>query len=164
MIGNREITEKQRSSYWELFETKKKKLPRSVSTLIEKVSTLNSRIAVGFRRRNLPVLLTKYFMDMQQVFEGMIALLRPGSPAYVVIGNNHTIAGGERVEIETAGLLVDIASAAGMKSEERIPMEMLVSRDIFKKNAVGSEEILCFRAPTKGIRSPSPRLQSSSRI
>ncbi len=164
MIGNREISEKQRSAYWELFETKKKNLPRSVSALVEKVSTLNSKIEVGFRRRNLPVLLTKYFMDMQKVFEGMIAVLRPGSPAYVVVGNNHTIAGGERVEIETASLLVDIASAAGMKSEKRIPMEMLVSRDIFKKNAVASEEILCFRSPIKGIRSASPRPPSSPRI
>ncbi len=164
MIGNREITEKQRSTHWDLFETNKKILPRSVSALIEKVSTLNSKIEVGFRRRNLPVLLTKYFMDMQKVFEGMISVLRPGSPAYVVIGNNHTIAGGERVEIETAGLLVDIASAVGMKSEKRIPMEMLVSRDIFKKNAVASEEILCFRTPHKGTRPVSPRPFSRSRI
>jgi len=145
MIGNREISEKQRSMYWGLLESQKNKLPRSVCALIRKVSTLNSKIAVGFRRRNLPALLTKYFIDMQQVFEGMTAVLRPGSPAYVVIGNNHTIAGGERVEIETAGLLVDIASAVGMKCETRIPMEMLVSRDIFKNNAVASEEILCFR-------------------
>jgi RMKL-like, methyltransferase domain len=145
MIGNREVSERQRLMYWELFETEKKTLPPSVSALIQKVSTLNSRIEVGFRRRNLPALLTKYFTDMQQVFEGMRVVLRKGCPAYVVIGNNHTIAGGERVEIETASLLVDIASAAGMKPERRIPMEMLVSRDIFKRNAVASEEILCFR-------------------
>jgi site-specific DNA-methyltransferase (cytosine-N4-specific) len=147
MIGNREISEGQRAMYWKLFESKKKKLPKSVSALVQKVSTLNSQIEVGFRRRNLPALLTKYFIDMQQVFEGMTTVLRPGSPAYVVIGNNHTIAGGERVEIETAGLLVDIASAVGMEFETRIPMEMLVSRDIFKNNAVASEEILCFRSP-----------------
>jgi site-specific DNA-methyltransferase (cytosine-N4-specific) len=42
---------------------------------------------------------------------------------------------------------VDIASAVGMEFETRIPMEMLVSRDIFKNNAVASEEILCFRSP-----------------
>jgi site-specific DNA-methyltransferase (cytosine-N4-specific) len=147
MIGNREISEKQRLMYWKVFETGEKKLPKSVSALIQKVDTLNSKIEVGFRRRNLPALLTKYFMDMQQVFEGMKAVLRPGRPSYVVIGNNHTIAGGERVEIDTASLLVDIATAVGIKSERRIPMEMLVSRDIFKKNAVASEEILCFRTP-----------------
>lgn len=147
MIGNREISEKQRSLYWEAFQTGKVNLPPTVSALVRKVSTLNSKIAVGFRRRNLPALLTKYFMDMQQVFAGMMAVLRPGSPAYVVVGNNHTIAGGERVEIQTASLLVDIATAMGMKAEKRIPMEMLVSRDIFRKNAVASEEILCFRTP-----------------
>jgi site-specific DNA-methyltransferase (cytosine-N4-specific) len=149
MIGNREISEGQRAMYWELFESKKKKLPKSVSALVQKVSTLNSQIEVGFRRRNLPSLLTKYFIDMQQVFAGMVAVLRPGSTAFVVIGNNHTIAGGERVEIETASLLVDLASSAGMKFERRIPMEMLVSRDIFKNNAVASEEILCFRTPSQ---------------
>lgn len=147
MIGNREISEKQRLAYWNLFNDKKNKLPKSVKSLIETVDRLNSRIEVGFRRRNLPALLTKYFMDMQQVFEGMKEVLKPGRPAYVVIGNNHTIAGGQRVEIETANLLVDIAKTAGLKSEKRIAMEMLVSRDIFKKNAVASEEILCFRSP-----------------
>jgi site-specific DNA-methyltransferase (cytosine-N4-specific) len=147
MIGNREITEGQRSAYWKLFENKRRALPRSVSALIQKVDTLNAGTDVGFRRRNLPALLTKYFLDMQQVFEGMKDVLRPGSPAYVVIGNNHTIAGGERVEIETATLLVDLAAAVGLEAEKRIPMEMLVSRDIFKKNAVASEEILCFRNP-----------------
>lgn len=147
MIGNREISEKQRLAYWKLFKDRKNKLPRSVSSLIETVDRLNSKIEVGFRRRNLPSLLTKYFVDMQQVLEGMKEVLKPGCPAYVVIGNNHTIAGGQRVEIETAGLLVDIAKTVGLKSENRIAMEMLVSRDIFRKNAVASEEILCFRAP-----------------
>ena len=148
MIGNREINQRERSAYCGLLESKNTKLPRSVVALIQRVSTLNSKIEVGFRRRNLPALLTKYFIDMEQVFEGMAVVLRPGRTAHVVIGNNHTIAGGERVEIETASLLIDIAAAADMKCEKRIPMEMLVSRDIFKKNAVGSEEILCFR--TKG--------------
>jgi site-specific DNA-methyltransferase (cytosine-N4-specific) len=147
MIGNREITEGQRSMYWKLFENNRRTLPRSVSSLIQRVDTLNAGTDVGFRRRNLPALLTKYFLDMQQVFEGIKDVLRPGRPAYVVIGNNHTIAGGERVEIETATLLVDIATAVGLEAENRIPMEMLVSRDIFKNNAVASEEILCFRNP-----------------
>src|SRR5688572_28846299 len=121
--------------------------PRSTLFPYTTLFRSNSRVEVGFRRRNLQTLLTKYFIDMQQVFEGMRVVLRPGSPAYVVIGNNHTIAGGERVEIETAGLMVDLATAVGLESERHIPMEMLVSRDIFRKNAVASEEILCFRNP-----------------
>ena len=147
MIGNREISEAQRAAYWRLFESRESRLPESVAMMIKKIIILNSEVDVGFRRRNLPALLTKYFADMQQVFEGIMTVLRPGGPAFVVIGNNHTIAGGERVEIATASLLIDIASAVGMKLERRIPMEMLLSRDIFKKNAVVSEEILCFQTP-----------------
>jgi len=152
MIGNREITERQRVEFMNIFESDVKALPKSVTKLIRNVSSRNSTIEVGFRRRNLPALLTKYFLDMSKVFVEMARLLKPGSPAYVVIGNNHTIAGGERVEIETATLLVDVAKVAGMTSERRIPMEMLVSRDIFKRNAVASEEILCFRTPLKSGR------------
>jgi len=148
MIGNREITEKARQSYWKLFEEKKLNLPQSIVQLIEKVEQLNSKVEVGFRRRNLPSLLAKYFLDMQEVFRNMAELLKPGAPAYVVVGNNHTIAGGERVEIETANLLTDVAKIVGLDPCVHIPMEMLVSRDIFKKNAMASEVILSFRRPT----------------
>ncbi len=148
MIGNREVTEKKRLAYWQLFQNQKAILPQSVVELIEKVEQLNSNTEVGFRRRNLAALLAKYFFDMREVMSGIFQLLKPGASAYVVIGNNHTIAGGERVEIETANLLVDIAEAVGLESGEHIAMEMLVSRYIFKDNAVASEVILSFRRPT----------------
>jgi DNA modification methylase len=149
MIGNREITEKGRLSYWQLFQMKKIELPESVALLIEEVERLNSKWAIGFRRRNLPALLAKYFLDMREVLEGIAKLLKPGASAYVIVGNNHTIAGGERVEIATSSLLVEIAMAVGLQPESQLPMEMLVSRDIFKKNAVASEVILSFRRPVQ---------------
>lgn len=148
MIGNREITEKQRRTQWQYFQDNKHLLPTSVINLVEKVHHFNSTTEVGFRRKNLPTLLTKYFFDMRDVLIGMAYILKPGAPAYVVVGNNHTIAGGERVDIETAKLLVDIALTVGLVAEEHISMEMLVSRDIFKKNAVASEVILSLRRPS----------------
>ena len=147
MIGNREITEKIRQSLWQTFQLNKHELPINVIDLIAKIDSLNSNSKVGFRRRNLPVLLYKYFSDMQSVFCGMFNTLKPGSPAYIVIGNNHTIAGGEKVDIDTTSLLADCASNIGFTEQDRIPMEMLVSRDIFKKNAVATEYILCLRKP-----------------
>ncbi len=85
---------------------------------------------------------------MREVFSGILQLLKPGAFAYVVIGNNHTVAGGERVEIATANLLVDVAEMIGLEMAEQVSMEMLVSRDIFKKNAVASEVILPFFRPS----------------
>jgi site-specific DNA-methyltransferase (cytosine-N4-specific) len=145
MIGNREITDKIRRDYWERFGSDRSHSPASIRSLISKIKNLNESADVGFRRRNLPSLLYKYFDDMRKVFSGMDAILKPKASAFVVVGNNHTIAGGQKVEIMTVKLLADLAQTVGFELVEEIPMEMLVSRDIFKKNAIESESILHFR-------------------
>jgi site-specific DNA-methyltransferase (cytosine-N4-specific) len=142
MIGNREITETLRRQYWERFEKSVHALPKAAAEVINRIAERNSRASVGFRRRNLPPLLAKYFFDMQRVIEGIHTALRPGSFAFVVVGNNHTVAGNERVEIETATYLQEIARSVGFRVAQSLQMEMLVSRDIFKRNASRSEEIL----------------------
>jgi site-specific DNA-methyltransferase (cytosine-N4-specific) len=145
MIGNREITKRMRRDYWGLFSAKSNGLPSSVKALISEIESLNHAADVGFRRRNLAALLYKYFDDMRQVFAGMREILRPRGSAFVVVGNNHTIAGGKRVDITTVKLLADVAALVGLELLEEIPMEMLVSREIFKKNAIESESILHLR-------------------
>lgn len=145
MIGNREITNRIRDFYWRSFKEGKSSLPKSVVSLLEEIDALNKTKQVGFRRQNLASLLAKYFTDMKVVLLNARRMLRKGAPAYVVVGNNHTIAGGKHVRIETVELLTDIAKGCGLDLEAGIPMEMLISRDIFKRNAVASEYILCFR-------------------
>jgi site-specific DNA-methyltransferase (cytosine-N4-specific) len=145
MIGNREISDAKRKAYWDLLQAKKPDLPVSVINLIERIYQLNSTSEAGFRRKNLPSLLTKYFLDMRQVLTGIAQLLKPGAYAYVVVGNNHTKAAGDRVEIETANILGEIAVMVGLEKCEQISMEMLASREIYKENAVTSEVILVLR-------------------
>lgn len=145
MIGNREVTESQRRTYWEMYEHNKANLPLAVQNLVERVHALNQTTQVGFRRRNVPALLAKYFVDMQAVLQEMSVLLRKGASAFVVVGNNHTIAGGQRVDIDTAYLLGELGEKVGLRLEESFPMDMLVSRDIHRKNTVASESILFFR-------------------
>jgi DNA modification methylase len=147
MIGNREVTEKLRRCYWDRFEAQGSMLPDSVTALIRKIALLNSTGGAGFRRRNLPSLLAKYFFDMKDVLSETYSILKPGGFAYMIVGDNHTIAGGTRMDIRTAALLEEIAAATGFEVAEALPMDMLVSRDIFKKNTVASEAILALRRP-----------------
>jgi DNA modification methylase len=142
MIGNREVGDRLRREYWEQFVSSRSDIPTSIVQLIEKIEYLNSGTEAGFRRRNLPALLAKYFLDMQEVLQNVRALLRPDGHAFVVIGDNSTTAGHQKININTSYLLADLANRAGLRLAERIPMEMLVSRDIFRKNAVASEVIL----------------------
>lgn len=149
MIGNREITERIRREYWNRFASSGNTLPPSVRSVISRIHDLNARSEVGFRRKNLSSLLAKYFFDMSEVLNGIRMALKPGGHAFVIVGNNHTIAGGRRVEIRTASYLTDLARHYDFEILETTPMEMLVSRDIFRRNAVKSEEILSLRKPSQ---------------
>lgn len=111
-------------------------------TLVRRVFELNQHSNVGFRRRNVASLLAKYFFDMRAVLKEILAVAKPGAPAYVVVGSNHTIAGGERVEITTAEFLGEIAESLGYERNGELDMDMLRSRDIFQKNAGSTETLL----------------------
>lgn len=142
MIGNREVTERARSGYWIQYEANKEELPAETCLLIERIDRLNKTSEVGFRRRNLSALLAKYFFDMRAVLEQLLVLLRPGGVVFMVVGNNRTTAGGQEVEIQTAFHLAQMAEMLGFRVSGSLPMDMLVSRDIFRKNAMSSEQIL----------------------
>jgi hypothetical protein len=145
MIGNREVTENRRRAYWSEFQNQRTELPGEIVSVIDQINMLNEASDVGFRRRNLPALLARYFLDMREVFRNIATLLAPGASAYVIIGNSHTLAGGVHVDIKTDHLLGLLGQGVGLTLEDSIPMEMLISRDIFKKNAMASETILCLR-------------------
>jgi len=147
MIGNREITESGRKRLLGQYALASGELPDEVTDLISRVHDLNENSEVGFRRRNMSALLSKYFSDMRLVFGGINRLLRPKGAAFVVVGSNHTVAGGTRVNIETARLLGLVAQQTGLVLDDEVPMEMLVSRDIFRRNAGPSESILMLTRP-----------------
>ena len=147
MIGNREITERRRMAYWAFYRANRNLLPGITRTLVERIDRLNRSQPVGFRRRNLPALLSKYFFDMRDVLQGALKLLRSGGDAFLVVGNNRTTAGGVPVEIQTADHLEAIAGKLGFETVGNLPMEMLASRDVFRKNAMQSEQIIRLRKP-----------------
>ena len=147
MIGNREVTTRGREEYWTFYQGNKSLLPRSTCALIERIDRLNKTHAAGFRRRNLSALLSKYFFDMREVMRQTYSLLKPGGTMFLVVGNNRTTAGDRHVEIRTADHLGEIAGGLGFRIADDMAMDMLVSRDIFRKNAVPSERIMRLDKP-----------------
>ena len=147
MIGNREVTTRGRGRCWAYYQENKALLPRQTRLLIERIDKLNRSGIVGFRRRNLSAILSKYFFDIRETIQQIYALLRPGGKAFLVVGNNRTTAGGKPVEIKTADHLDKMAEDLGYRMKDSLSMEMLVSRDIFRKNAVPSEQILRLEKP-----------------
>ena len=147
MIGNREITPRTRDEYWKFYDKHSKLLPIGTQELINQIHYLNQTESVGFRRKNLSALLSKYFLDMRAVMQQTLELLCPGGSLFVVIGNNRTTAGQQQIEIKTSEHLREIAIDLGFKWVSDVSMDMLVSRDIFQRNAMPSENILRVAKP-----------------
>lgn len=145
MIGNREITKGLKKSYWDVYLASKASLSANIVSVIDKIHELNENSDAGFRRKNLSSLLAKYFLDMRDVFESHKKLLKHDALSVFIVGNNHTIANGERVEIRTDELLAELGAHVGLELLHIIPMELLHSRDIFKNNAGNTEKIIIFR-------------------
>lgn len=142
MIGNREITEIGRRAYWDYFQENKNLLPEATIGLIERIDALNAASDVGFRRRNMSALLSRYFFDMRTTLQQARSVLRAGGTMFLVIGNNRTTAGGVGIDINTGHHLALIGKDTGFEIRDTIAMQMLVSRDIFRKNAMPSEQII----------------------
>ena len=145
MIGNREITDRLRRDQWERYLTEGMHLPSEVRILIDRIERENGNGAVGFRRRNLGALLATYFFDMRNVLLEIQRALKPGAQAFLVVGNNRTKTPDGEIEIRTSELLLAIAASVGFADCERVEMEMLRSRDIFRVNRTPSEDILSMR-------------------
>lgn len=155
MIGNREISERQRVELWRRYSLGGDELPESVRALVDRVDQLNKESIVGFRRRNLAALLGKYFSDMKSTLAGSLRLLKPRGYAFIVVGNNRTTAGTTPVNIGTAQLLSDTAEMVGFELVETIDMEMLVARDIHRRNSLPTEQILVLRSSSTHTSSPT---------
>ncbi|MYB35561.1 MAG: hypothetical protein F4X92_10710 [Gammaproteobacteria bacterium] len=147
MIGNREVSNGIREKYWSNYMERRNWLPEETCEVIDRIDYLNNQVPAGFRRKNLAALLSKYFFDMREVLVSIQGLLRPGGDAFLVVGNNRTTAGGELIHIRTSDHLAAIAGRLGFKIVETLSMDMLPSRDIFRKNAVPSEKIIRLQAP-----------------
>ena len=157
LIGNREVSEVQRQELWKTYQVRRNELPSDVSELIDTLAKTNHDGEVGFRRRNLPALLAKYFLDMTDAFRSAHRMMRPGAHAFYIVGNNSTtVNGNQRIEIPTNEFLWQIGKRVGWIGEQRLEMELLPSRDVFRKNRGSQETILAFKAQ-KHLRNRSKK-------
>lgn len=145
MVGNREVSEKHRQELWTLYQNRRGELTPQICSIIDAIAEVNHKPGIGFRRRNLPALLAKYFLDMLDSMTAADKMLKPGAMAFYVVGNNSTELNGEKFMIETNLLLWDLAAKIGWHKEEYIDMDMVKASMGFRNNPGTTEAILVFR-------------------
>jgi len=144
LTGSREITTQQRKTFEELLvqDPEVAQLPHSVLDVAANIHRLNQGTDAGFRRVNTPALLLRYFSDMREVLTNLSQLLSPDGEAFVVIGDNHTKAGGRTVPIPTTSLLTDIAERCGFACTEKIPISVTTENLRHIRHAIRENTVL----------------------
>lgn len=145
LTGSREIRTKQRTSYENELAREGLPLPRPVIDSISFILESHSSEDVGFRRKNMPALLLRYFLDIRETLLQVRRVMRPGAMAFYVVGDSRTKVGNEWFAIQTCKHVEEIAKSIGLEILPKIEISVTTERMIHMKNAITENDILIFR-------------------
>jgi hypothetical protein len=146
LVGSREITKKKKNGVDERIDAEDFSdiQSKKARAIVEEVRQRNKGADVGFRRDNTAALLYLYFQDMSKVMENLDPLLRPGSSAFFVIGDNRTTAGGKEIKITSGEVLQEIGESIGWEVADVIPITVTTENRLHAKNSITTNEIIRF--------------------
>ncbi len=147
LIGSREIlTEERRHLEQEIID-KEGGLPKNVHEYLFTLLSRVSRADLGFRRKNMPILLLRFFQDMSRVIENCRIVLRPGGEAMIVIGDNRMRIDNDYERIPTTDFVEAIAIDNGFDLLERIDISVTTENLVHIRNAITHNVVLRLAAP-----------------
>ena len=152
LVGSREIAPKDRRHLEDAIGDRGTGLPESMCEYLQELHQRVSNADVGFRRKNMPSLLQRFFQDMAIVLKNCCKVLRPGGEAMIVIGDNRMRVDGDYERIPTTDFVEAIAVSCGLKLLERIDISVTTENLVHMKNAITENVVLRLAAPLGGNR------------
>jgi len=149
LVGSREIATNDRKLLEEDLVDDTAGLPEGLMDYLQDLHHRISKADVGFRRRNMPSLLLRYFRDMDAILRNCHEVLRTGGEAMVVVGDNRMRVDGEYERIATTDFLQEIALARGFGLVERIDISVTTETLVHIKNAITENVVLRLRRARK---------------
>jgi hypothetical protein len=142
LIGSREITTGHRKALETVLEEGSIKLPIRVCNYLEQLHRRVAMADVGFRRKNMPSLLLRFFLGMHSVLMHSARLLRTGAQAMIVIGDNRISIDGREERIATTDFIEEIAVSTGLTAIERIDISVTTENLVHIRNAITKNVVL----------------------
>ena len=142
LVGSREVMSGERRQLEQRILDREESLPEDVREYLFALLNRVSRSDVGFRRRNMPALLLRFFEDMNRVIGNCHTVLRTGGEAMVVIGDNRMRIGSEYERIPTTDFVEAVAIENGFRLIERIDISVTTENLVHIKNAITKNVVL----------------------
>jgi hypothetical protein len=146
LVGSREISNADRRDYESLL--RRAELPGDVTSFLRALSAAVTAAgdSVGFRRRNMPALLTRYFTGMSACIRTWVDLCKPGAMVALVVGDSRTCIDGRWWEIPTRALLSSILESHGFAKQGEHVLTDQPAYTRHSANAIKAESILLHEA------------------
>lgn len=145
LIGNREVSDRERRSMEDELRKNLAELPRGCIDLCRQLLDAAARPGNGFRRRNTPSLLYKYLLDMKLAMKSVAGVMKKDAPLVFVVGPNRCSLGGKDFVIDTPSLLMEIGQAVGFRFEESLPLDAYQRYDLHQQNSIREETMFILR-------------------
>lgn len=142
LTGSREIKRKERMELEGELEDGSVALPTPVVDTLKSILIGNRGTDAGFRRQNMPALLSRYFTGIQQTLAQVHRVMKLGAKAYYVVGDSRTKVGDDWFAIPTCQHTRDIAADIGFKVHSSISIDVTTERMLHLKNAITENDIL----------------------
>ena len=151
LVGSREVMTKARRQLERRIIDGKGVLPEDVYEYLFTLFSRVSRADVGFRRKNMPALLLRFFEDVNRVIKNCHTVLRTGGEAMIVIGDNRMRVDNEYERIPTTDFVEAIAINNGFRLLERIDISVTTEKLVHIRNAITKNVVLRLLAPVKNV-------------
>ncbi len=147
LTGAREISLRERRELERRIEGEDRHMPTDVIDLCRELLSAAGGEDNGFRRRNRPALVYRYFRNMAAFFTNLYQFMNPGGKVALVVGPSRTILSGREYVIDTPRLLASIARRCGYVLDMMIKMDTYPRYDLHQQNSIESEMLTVFVAP-----------------
>jgi DNA modification methylase len=145
MIGSREIGKREQDEL-EADLTGCTMLPASTILFLSAFAkAVRGDESAGFRRRQSPAVLFRYFRAMQKVFANLAANCAPSAPCFLVLGDSRSTIGSKTWTIPTVDEVAAIAEQAGFALVDRLPITVTREDLLNARHAITRNEILELR-------------------
>ncbi len=145
LVGSREFHGQRRNNLRAALEVNQAELPEAEVSFCRRLADAVGNDD-GFRRQAVPVLLYRYFRNMQDAFRAIRRVVREQAPFAFIAGCNHSVLGGIRYDIETPRHLANLAASNGWAIEEELPLQTYHRYGYHMNNAIARETLVVLRA------------------
>ena len=142
LVGSREVSVRQRRGLEDSIRRNHGGVAEAVLSTCQALLCAYDPDEDGFRRRNTPAVVYRYFAGMTRAMATIARCLKPGGYLVFVVGPNRTSLGGSEFVIDTPALLGATGEHVGLRLWEMHSLDAYSRYDAHSRNSIRKEQLL----------------------